>query len=81
MSLREEALHEALARLPEAERKVLELRYGITDEHHPHTLEQVVGQLGMSRNRVRRLEAEGLVASGAAARDRRDERVGRALSR
>ncbi len=60
VSLREEALHEALARLPQPERQVLQLRYGITDDHRPHTLEQVVGRLGISRNRVRRLEAEGL---------------------
>jgi RNA polymerase primary sigma factor len=60
VSLREEALHEALARLPQQERQVLQLRYGITDDHNPQTLEQVVGRLGISRNRVRRLEAEGL---------------------
>jgi RNA polymerase primary sigma factor len=60
VSLREEALRQALGGLPELERQVLELRYGLVEDHRPHTLEQVVGRLGISRNRVRRLEAEGL---------------------
>jgi RNA polymerase primary sigma factor len=60
LSLREEALRVALAGLPEEERRVLELRYGLTEEHRPQTLEQVVERLGISRNRVRKLEAEGL---------------------
>jgi RNA polymerase primary sigma factor len=60
LNLREEALREALALLPQEEREVLRLRYGLTDEHHPQTLEQVVARLGISRNRVRRLEADGL---------------------
>jgi RNA polymerase primary sigma factor len=58
--LREEALRDALTRLPDDERQVLQLRYGLTDEHRPQTLEQVVTRLGISRNRVRKLEAEGL---------------------
>lgn len=60
VSLQEEALHDALTRLPTDERQVLELRYGLTDERRPQTLEQVVTRLGISRNRVRKLEAEGL---------------------
>jgi RNA polymerase primary sigma factor len=60
VSLREEALRGALEGLPEDERRVLELRYGLTGEQRPHTLEQVVEQLGISRNRVRKLEAQGL---------------------
>ena len=60
VSLREEALHDAIRRLPSDERDVLRLRYGLTDERRPQTLEQVVARLGFSRNRVRRLEAEGL---------------------
>jgi RNA polymerase primary sigma factor len=60
LSLREEALHDALAGLPDAERRVLQLRYGLADEHRPQTLEQVVDRLGISRNRVRKLEAEAL---------------------
>jgi RNA polymerase sigma factor (sigma-70 family) len=59
MSFREEALHTALAQLPKGEREVVSLRYGIND-HGPRTIEQVVNLLGLSRSRVRRLEADGL---------------------
>jgi RNA polymerase primary sigma factor len=59
MSLREQALHAALANLPRGEREVVSLRYGIND-HGPRTIEEVVSLLGISRSRVRRLEAEGL---------------------
>jgi RNA polymerase primary sigma factor len=60
LSLREEALRRALAELPSDERQVLELRFGMAEDETPRTLEQVVFELGMSRNRVRKLEAEGL---------------------
>jgi RNA polymerase primary sigma factor len=60
LSLREEAIRKALAELPEAQRMVLELRYGLTEDGEPRTIEQVVSELGLSRNRVRRLEADGL---------------------
>jgi RNA polymerase primary sigma factor len=60
VSLREEALRTALADLPRDERQVIELRYGIARDDRPQTLEQVVQRLGISRNKVRRLEAEGL---------------------
>jgi RNA polymerase primary sigma factor len=60
VSLREEALRAALDSLPEEERTVLQLRYGLSDELRPQTLEQVVERLGISRNRVRKLESQGL---------------------
>jgi RNA polymerase primary sigma factor len=60
LSLREEALHCALSKLPKAERDVVSMRYGINDEQVPRTIEEVVHELGISRSRVRRLEAEGL---------------------
>src|SRR5206468_3079770 len=44
--------------LPEREREVVRLRFGIDAD--PKTLEQVVAELGISRNQVRRLEAEAL---------------------
>ena len=59
LSLREEVVRKALAELPDEQRMVLELRYGLADEGEPRTIEQVVEQLGISRNRVRRLEADG----------------------
>jgi RNA polymerase primary sigma factor len=60
LSLTEEVVRKALAELPDDRRTVLALRYGLTDEGEPRTIEQVVEQLGISRNKVRRLEADGL---------------------
>jgi RNA polymerase primary sigma factor len=56
--LRREAIRRALARLPRPEREVLTLRYGIGCEQA--TLDEVVDRLGISRDRVRRLESRGL---------------------
>ena len=57
-TLRGEALRRALAGLPRRERDVLTLRYGIGCD--PNTLEEVVTRLGISRDRVRRVESRGL---------------------
>jgi RNA polymerase primary sigma factor len=50
----------ALAELPELERRILELRYGIDGE--PHSLEAIGAELGISRERIRRLEGEALAS-------------------
>jgi RNA polymerase primary sigma factor len=60
LSLRKEVVQGALDELPDEQRLVLELRYGLIDDAEPLTIEQVVEQLGMSRNRVRRLEGSAL---------------------
>ena len=62
ITLRGEAVRGALTKLPPAERDVLRLRYGI--ECDPHTLDDVADCLGISRDRVRRLEARGLALMG-----------------
>src|SRR5438874_2441954 len=59
VSLRSEALNQALASLPERERKVLELRYGL-DESEPKTLEEIGRRLGLTRERVRQIELDSL---------------------
>jgi RNA polymerase primary sigma factor len=53
-SLRTEAVRAALAKLPELERRVLELRFGFDGEQQ--TLEAIERALGVSRERVRTLE-------------------------
>jgi len=60
LSLNEEVVRQAMGRLPDDQRTVLQLRFGIATDAEPRTLDQVVQQLGMSRNKVRRLEAAGL---------------------
>ncbi len=49
----------ALATLPERERLIIELRFGLGDEA-PCTLEQVGAHVGLTRERVRQLEKEAL---------------------
>jgi RNA polymerase primary sigma factor len=56
--LRGRAVRLALAELPELERRILELRYGLDGE--PHSLESIGAELGISRERIRRLEGEAL---------------------
>ena len=57
--LQKEALERALASLPERDRQVLELRYGLRGEE-PHTLEHIGRRLGLTRERVRQIEVESL---------------------
>ncbi len=60
LSLHRDVVRKAMSELPDEQRAVLELRYGMAASAEPHTIDQVVAQLGLSRNRVRRLEADGL---------------------
>jgi RNA polymerase primary sigma factor len=59
VSLRCQALAEALAALAERERRVLVLRYGL-DDAEPKTLEEIGRRLGLTRERVRQIETEAL---------------------
>ena len=45
--------------LAERERKVIELRFGLTDGH-PRTLEEVGREFGVTRERIRQIEAKTL---------------------
>ncbi len=55
LSLRREDIDLALASLPERERKVIELRYGLSGEP-PRTLEEVGRAFGVTRERIRQIE-------------------------
>jgi RNA polymerase primary sigma factor len=57
--LQKEALDRALESLPERDRRVLELRYGLRGEE-PHTLAHIGRRLGITRERVRQIEIESL---------------------
>jgi RNA polymerase primary sigma factor len=65
-SLRKQGVRRALDALPERERRILELRFGFNGE--PWTLEAIGHELGLTRERVRQLEAQAL-ARLAAIRD------------
>lgn len=58
MILREQ-LEEMLADLSEREREVLRLRFGLEDGH-AHTLEDVGRRFGVTRERIRQIEAKAL---------------------
>ena len=57
-ALRRSSVRVALQRLPEGERRVLELRFGFDGEQQ--TLDAIARELGLSRERVRQLEQTGL---------------------
>ena len=59
VSLREEALRRAVDELPEHERDVVRLRYGI-DGDQPTPLRETGRRLGLSPERVRQIEAQAL---------------------
>jgi RNA polymerase primary sigma factor len=52
-------LGDILQDLPPREVRILQLRYGLTDGR-AHTLEEVGRKLGVTRERVRQIEAEAL---------------------
>ena len=60
VSLREDTVRRAVAELPDPERKVVKLRYGLNGQSSPKSVEEVVRQLGMSRHDVRRIERAAL---------------------
>jgi len=55
LSLRREDIELALGSLPERERKVIELRFGLNGEP-PCTLEEVGRAFGVTRERIRQIE-------------------------
>ncbi len=59
IALREDALHRALDRLPEREREVVKLRYGINGDD-PTPLVETGRRLGISQDAVRKLERRAL---------------------
>ena len=74
-ALRILAVREALAQLPERERRILELRFGIHGE--PKSLEAIGAELGLTRERIRQLETQALARLtddlGALAPEEEDE--------
>jgi DNA-directed RNA polymerase sigma subunit (sigma70/sigma32) len=62
-AFRRGAVRQALAKLGERERQILELRFGF-DGGEPSSLETIGERLGLTRERVRQLERESLARLG-----------------
>jgi RNA polymerase primary sigma factor len=60
INLAQEALRDALNDLPDREREVLKRRYGLNGDRDPESLEEIGRGLGITRERVRQIEAEAL---------------------
>ena len=58
--LREQAVRDTVAALPEREREVIKLRYGLNGDQHPQPLTTVGKKLGVSPERVRQIEERAL---------------------
>ena len=61
LSLSREALKRAVADLPDSERDVITMRYGVgSEQDEPRPLTEVAREMGLSRNRARAMEARAL---------------------
>lgn len=58
-SMLREQIEEVLQKLPERERKIIQLRYGLKDGRY-RTLEEVGVEFGITRERIRQIEAVAL---------------------
>jgi RNA polymerase primary sigma factor len=55
-----EALHRAVDDLPDREQEILRLRYGLNGDPEPKSLEEIGRIMGLTRERVRQIEAAAL---------------------
>jgi RNA polymerase primary sigma factor len=60
VSLAERAVRSAVETLPDRERAVVKLRYGMNGDRDPQSLEEIGRTLGITRERVRQIEAQAL---------------------
>jgi RNA polymerase primary sigma factor len=59
-TLRTDAVRRAVAKLPDRERDVIALRFGLVGSGQPASLEAIGKQLGLTRERVRQIETDAL---------------------
>jgi RNA polymerase primary sigma factor len=60
VSLVEDTLRQAISQLPDREREVVQLRYGLNGGGDPQSLDVIGKRLGLTRERVRQIEADAL---------------------
>ncbi len=59
-SLLRDRIEEALMVLSEREREVIKMRFGLTEDGMPHTLEEVGRHFNVTRERIRQIEAKAI---------------------
>ena len=60
VSLAEESVRHAVSELPDRERAVIQRRYGLNGDRDPKSLDEIGRELGLTRERVRQIEANAL---------------------
>ena len=60
VNLAGDAVRRAVSELPDDEQSVVKLRYGLNGDPDPKSIEEVVRQLGMPRDRVKKVESQAL---------------------
>jgi RNA polymerase primary sigma factor len=60
LGLSEQTLRRAIEKLPEREKQVIKLRYGMNGDPDPKSLEQIGREMGITRERVRQIELQAL---------------------
>jgi len=67
---REAKVQELMTRLDERERKIVDRRFGLTRGREPLTLKQVGAEIGVTKERVRQIEARAMSKLRESARER-----------
>jgi RNA polymerase primary sigma factor len=60
VGLSEHLVRAAVSKLPDREQRVIKLRYGLSGDHDPKSLEMIGRELGLTRERVRQIEMQAL---------------------
>ena len=69
--VREQQVNQILARLDEREQKIIISRFGLDHSQEPQTLKEVGADLGVTKERVRQIEARALNKLRVAAQEER----------